>query len=150
MISQLTKLLLGLAALASLGAPGAASADDALPFQGVAAAVLTGAEPGEDGLHLTASATGQATHLGQFTRTENLVLYADGSFEGTLTFIAANGDELDADFVGQFTSATTAVATYTFTGGTGRFAGASGGADATIVTSDGVHFSIAFDGSIAY
>jgi hypothetical protein len=150
MISQLKTLVLGLTAIAGMGLSGLASAGDAVPFQGVAAAVLTGAETDDDGTHLSASATGQATHLGQFTRTENLVLYADGSFVGTLTFIAANGDELDADFVGQFTSPTTAVATYTFTGGTGRFADASGGADATVVTSDGIHFSIAFDGAIAY
>lgn len=150
MISQFTKLLLGLAALASLGLPGAASAGDDLPFRGYANAVLIGAEPVEDGTLLTATSTGEATHLGEFTRSESLVLHADGTFEGSLVFVAANGDELCADFEGSFISATAAEATYTFTGGTGRFDDASGEVDATIVTSDGIHFSILFDGEIAY
>src|SRR5262249_58315694 len=78
-------------------------------------------------LLLTATATGEATHLGKFTRDESVVLnLADGTLHGTVTFIAANGDLLYADASGGFISATTAVGTYTFTGGAGRFSDARG------------------------
>jgi len=52
------------------------------------------------------------------------------AYTGTSTFVAANGDKLFTNIVGQgtFTSTTAAhtTATDTITGGTGRFAGATG------------------------
>jgi hypothetical protein len=50
---------------------------------------------------------------------------------GTYTFVAANGDTLTAEFVGQSTPTADPTVLYivesaTITGGTGRFAGASG------------------------
>jgi len=139
-----------LVALAILGLVLPASAGDEVPFKGLANAVVIDVEPAEDGLHLTASATGLATHLGLFTRDERVVLHGDGTFEGTLVFIAANGDELWADIDGGFISPTTALGTYTFTGGTGRFANATGGADVVAVTSDGIHIALTFEGTIEF
>jgi hypothetical protein len=94
-------------------------------------------------------ATGNATHLGKFTRTENVVLGANGAISGTVVFTAANGDQLAASFTGNFTSPTTATGTYTFTGGTGRFSDATGTASFQAAT-DGLHFTIAFQGTIGY
>src|SRR5687768_17915499 len=92
-----------------------AYASEAVPFKGRAAAAITNAVPAQDGIHLTVSATGQATHLGHFTRTENLTLVPlAGTVEGTLVFTAANGDQLFADVAGGFVSATRAEGTYTF------------------------------------
>src|SRR5690349_20155138 len=90
-------------ALLALAVPVSAGQD--VPFKGVADAVVVGAEPADDGLHLTLSATGQSTQLGEFTREESLVVHADGSFVGWVTFVAANGDRLNADISGGFISA---------------------------------------------
>lgn len=126
------------------------SAGDEVPFKGRAAAVITGAELVGTDLHLTVSATGVATHLGRFTRTENVVLHADGTFDGTLVFTAANGDQLRADVAAGFTGATTIAGTYTFTGGTGRFTDASGEADFVGVASGPGQFAIEFDGTVSF
>jgi hypothetical protein len=96
------------------------------------------------------TANGEATHLGQFTRNENTIVNANGTFSGTLVFTAANGDQLFADLAGGFISPTTAVGTYTFTGGTGRFENASGETDFVGVTFDGVHISLNFEGTVSY
>ena len=134
---------------AILGFALSASADHQIPFQGLANATLTGAEPAPDGLHVTAVGTGQATHLGRFTREEHTVLHEDGTIEGSLTFVAANGDLLCVDFVGAFTSQNTAQGTYSITGGTGRSTSASGEAAFVAVTSDGIHFVVTFEGVLS-
>jgi hypothetical protein len=79
-------------------------------------------------------AEGQATHLGDFTvSVPHQVDLATKTAHGTYTFTAANGDTLTADFEGaSMPSPTTPgvlliVEKATITGGTGRFAGASGG-----------------------
>jgi hypothetical protein len=122
----------------------------AVPFRGVANAAIVDVEPMGDDLLLTVAATGTAAHLGAYSRTESLLLRPDGTFEGDLAFTAANGHQLYANVEGGFTSEITAVGTYAFTGGTGRFAGATGSADFAAVTVDGAHFVITFDGTISY
>jgi hypothetical protein len=81
---------------------------------------------------LTRDGTGTATHLGKYTEhiemTINLQML---SSTGTSTFTAANGDTLTATVLGQATPTTTPgvlsiVERYTITGGTGRFADATG------------------------
>jgi hypothetical protein len=67
-----------------------------------------------------------------------------------MVFTAANGDELSLDFDGHFISPTTAVGTYEFTGGTGRFSEASGTADFEAVLGDQGHVDVVFAGSIHY
>ena len=121
--------------------------DAALPFRGSAAGMVVGLVPPNE---LVIEYTGTATHLGQFTREEHLFLNPDGSFTGTMVFTAANGDELWLDFQGAFTSPTTAEGTYTFTGGTGRFEGATGEATFDAFTPDGVHVEATFEGTIRY
>jgi hypothetical protein len=76
-------------------------------------------------------ATGTATYLGKYT--EHATFQVDvrtGSATGTATFTAANGDILTASVVGQGTvtgpTTRSIVEVYTITGGTGRFAGATG------------------------
>jgi hypothetical protein len=75
------------------------------------------------------SATGNATHLGLFTlEFPHTVNFATRFGEGTFTFTAANGDTLTADFTGQAQGGpiVSIVEHATITGGTGRFAGATG------------------------
>jgi len=80
---------------------------------------------------LTRDGTGTSMYLGKFA--EHIVMTIDlptMSSTGAATFTAANGDTLTSTVVGQATptGATTfsIVEVYTITGGTGRFAGATG------------------------
>lgn len=118
------------------------------PIRGNAEGVVTGVVlPNE----LIIQAAGNSSHLGKFTREEHLFLNPDGfSFQGTIVFTAANGDLLKASFQGAFTSPTTAQGSYTFTGGTGRFADAAGTANFEATTPDGAHVSVSFAGTISY
>lgn len=83
-------------------------------------------------LHVNGTGSGTATQLGRFTSTFILtVTLSTRSATGSTTYIAANGDRLDATLVGQATSTTEPnVASIqevaTITGGTGRFANATG------------------------
>jgi hypothetical protein len=78
------------------------------------------------------SGSGNATHLGAYTVTfEFAVSLDDFSASGSYEFVAANGDRLFTDVVGLGTApdedgVSTLTVTHTITGGTGRFAGASG------------------------
>src|SRR5262245_32513227 len=66
------------------------------PFKGTAEGQVTGISP--EGA-LIVEATGTATHLGKFTRTE--YVFVDGfDISGTIVFTAASGDELCVTFVG--------------------------------------------------
>lgn len=76
-------------------------------------------------------ATGNATQLGRFTLDgQAQVNLAEGTGSGSFVFTAANGDTLTAEFTGQATLLASGVValseTAVITGGTGRFAGASG------------------------
>jgi hypothetical protein len=141
-----------LVALGVLGFALPAAADESLPFRGAADEVVTDVTPlGPGLLQLTVTVTGEATYLGRFTGTEEVVLdLADGTFSGTRVFVAANGDRLYADVEGAFTSATTAEGTLTFTGGTGRFRDASGGTGFQAVSPDGIHLALSFEGAIEF
>ena len=128
-----------------------ATAARPVPFKGQAALMVTGATPTEDGLELSAVATGQATHLGPYTRTETVVVDDFGQFEGSITFTADNGDELYVDVFGGFTAVdlSTAEGVYIFAGGTGRFEDASGSALFDAVASE-TGYDVTFDGKIQY
>jgi len=76
--------------------------------------------------------TGDAAHLGRFTvvRTATVNLLTNTDI-GSLAFTAANGDILTADYTGQASPTATPgvlsiVETAFISGGTGRFAGATG------------------------
>ena len=128
-----------------------ATADDPLPFRGWADEVVTSVQPVEGGILVTATGGGEATYLGQFTREATVLIDpVHGTFEGTVVFTAANGDQLFADLEGRSTSLTTQVGTYTFTGGTGRFSDASGTAGFEAVRSDAIHVALTFEGTIDF
>ena len=83
-------------------------------------------------LSVDGGGTGLASHLGLFTVTWDLTVnLLDGSATGTFHFIAANGDGISTEIVGQAAPTETPgvvhiVEINTITGGTGRFAGATG------------------------
>lgn len=138
-----------LAVCTIFGLASVASAQHAVPFQGRATGAITGVTPGTLGLVIEVSAAGTATHLGQFTRQEVLLLDPSTNvLAGLVKFTAANGDTLVGQVSGRFVSPTTVTGRYTLTRGTGRFAGATGEAAFSLETSDGVNFSVEFRGHL--
>jgi len=100
------------------------------PFKGTVNAVETGTTVFPTRF-LDREGTGTATYLGSYTEHVTEVINLPTlSATGTATFTAANGDTLLATVAGQATrtSPTTLsiVEVYTITGGTGRFADATG------------------------
>jgi hypothetical protein len=124
-----------LAVLAVLGIVGPLTAAEQVPFKGKLEGVVTVAPvPGSPPfiVDVLVDGAGDAIQLGQFTfsiphRVDRSTRTAIGSYE----FTAANGDTLSADFTGISMPTSTPgviaiVETATITGGTGRFAGATG------------------------
>jgi hypothetical protein len=125
------RLFLALVATTALLASVAVSATAAeTPFKGTVNAVETGTNVGPTRF-LVRDGGGTATHLGKYTEhiTMEINLPTRHSM-GAATFTAANGDTLTATVEGQATPTSpgmlSIVEVYTITGGTGRFAGATG------------------------
>lgn len=131
-----TRIYLSLAAIlwtAAL-AGSAVAGEKLMPFSGSLQAhepfVFEGPPPGT--LVVSGSGSGIATHLGRFTLTWAFrVNVADGTGAGTVTFIAANGDQLFTSASGSSEPTDTPgvfriVEIQTILGGTGRFANATG------------------------
>lgn len=118
------------AAAGAQGAPALSPTAVSVPFTGRLEGTQT-VTPLEPPFALVeGEATGHATHLGRFTvEFPHTVNFATASGAGTYTFTAANGDTLTATFTGQaqLGTVTSIVEQATITGGTGRFAGATGG-----------------------
>ena len=109
-----------------------ASAKEPLPFKGSIEALEAYQVNGPTML-VTATGSGEATHLGRYTVSYEVeVDLPTGTGTGlSARYVAANGDSLFAEGSGQATptdnpSVFVVVETYTITGGTGRFAGATG------------------------
>jgi hypothetical protein len=122
-----------LAVLAVLGLAGPAAAGEPVPFKGSLEGVATITPLAPPFVSVLVEATGEATHLGKFAlEIPHIVNRANSTAIGSYEFAAANGDAVFADFIGQATPTSTPgvlsiVETATITGGTGRFAGATGG-----------------------
>jgi hypothetical protein len=120
------------AALAVLGLASPATAGKQVPFKGSLSGVVTIAPLAPPFVEVEINARGDATHLGQFTLAiPHVVNRANGTATGSFKFTAANGDTVFAEFSGQATPTATPGVLYieetaTITGGTGRFAGATG------------------------
>jgi hypothetical protein len=142
-------LICGIQVLALLSVIGQAATND-VPMKGSGSGIITGVIPGPEPLvTISAHGEGEATHLGKFTREESIVLNtATGAATGTIVFTAADGSVLYCGFTGGFTGANTLGGTYTFTGGTGRFANAAGSASFVVTQSDMVNFTFEFSGTI--
>ena len=125
-----------LAGLIVLGLPGSISAGEQVPFKGSLEGVHVSRTPIVPGVVFDRfEITGQATQLGEY----DLVIEAVVDFrtppvtaEGTMTFTAANGDVLVAEFEGSSALVVpglvliTEHATIEPDSSTGRFAGATG------------------------
>jgi hypothetical protein len=123
---------LALAVLSVLSLAGPAAAGEQVPFKGSLGGDVTVTPLAPPSLQVDVEATGEATHLGQFTLDiPHLVNAGNGTANGTYEFTAANGDKVYATFTGVATPTATPGVLYieetaTITGGTGRFAHATG------------------------
>ena len=128
--------IVGAVALA-LAIAGPVSAGEQVPFRGSLSGTATVTPLGGPMVAVEISATGTATHLGRFTlRAPHVVNQATLTAVGTYLITAANGDTITADLAGtaQMVEPPNVIAiteTATVTGGTGRFAGATGSIQVT-------------------
>ncbi|MGZ8920250.1 MAG: hypothetical protein ACXW3L_04640 [Limisphaerales bacterium] len=158
-MKTITKTLMYLqmsALLLTTALAGAAASEKEKPFQGRIDAFETSVLQFPL-LSVDASGSGHASHLGHFTMTSefdvNFVTLAAG---GSAHFIAANGDSVFTEFNGQAipiegSDFSSIVQAHTITGGTGRFAGATGSftVERLLNRVTGVS-SGSFDGTISY
>ena len=132
----------------------AARGGTALPFRGMLEARESGQfQPATRTVLVRLEGTGTASHLGRYTLASEFTLSpATLTAAGHITFTAANGDLLFATFTGRSVVAggiVTIVEALTITGGTGRFAGATGSAtlQRTLTRATGVS-SGSFEGTL--
>jgi len=103
-----------------------------LSLKGRLDGVYTLTFPSPTTLFVSGHGTGNATHLGRFTfEYDELVDLPTGTGTGTYQLTAANGDTLTADWTGhglptEDPTVLLVIENATITGGTGRFANASG------------------------
>ena len=148
---QLSLVTLALLAIAPVSPVAAA---DEVPFRGRLDGTVTVTPLSPPIVSVLIEASGNGTQLGAFTlevphQVNQALRTASGSYE----FTAANGDTLTADFTGLATLVAPGVLTTheeaTITGGTGRFAGATGSftADRTFYVATGTTVG-SFQGTI--
>jgi len=121
-----------IAALTAIGITAPLAAGEKVPFRGRFAGIAKPLAINPPIVTAIASGRGVATHLGLFLfENPHTANVATGQLAGTFNLLAANGDKIFADFSGQASPTSTSgvrlvVGTATVTGGTGRFAGATG------------------------
>jgi hypothetical protein len=157
-------LVLALAAISPSAALAAAHGTN-LPLTGTATGTTTLTFIAPSIAEATSGFTGHLSHLGAETGQDELTITATSAstftYAGTRTFVAANGDEVFSAITGSGTfTSTTAQSTEndTITGGTGRFAGASGVYADTVsfivvsatATTETLRFSVVTQGQISY
>jgi hypothetical protein len=120
------------AVLLTAALAGPAAAAEGVPFHGTIQGIEI-ADVQFPKLFVDGSGSGNATHLGSFTLAYEVEvdLLTRTTF-GSSVFTAANGDNVFTDLIGLGTSTENPdvpfiVEVHTITGGTGRFAGATGG-----------------------
>jgi hypothetical protein len=132
-----TGLLLACLATVFVSAPNPASARDQVPFNGTLSGCVETQEPVDEcTIHAHAALFGNATHLGAFTGTgEFYQNFCEDppniTYFGSFHLFVANGDELSGTFEGYLSPTETPGVydnheTSDVTGGTGRFASATG------------------------
>jgi len=127
-----SRLVVVVLTLCGLAAP--AAADDQVSFTATGTAVITSVTHLPGGLtELSGTVSGNATHLGSFTGPSTRIQDHQGNFSTTTVIVGANGtDSVFLAISGHFESphgnkcVIISTGTYTVTGGTGRFANATG------------------------
>jgi len=120
-----------------------------IPIAMFGAGVVAGDPTAAGGAPFTAAGVG--SHLGSWTNSGTLAIDpATLAAAGSVTFLTADGSQLDATFDGFFDPATgTAAATFHWTGGTGRFANATGDADFVVQQDPSGSFTFVAAGAVS-
>lgn len=160
--ASLSALGAALALLAFALGPSLAAADSLVPLHATVSETYTATPCGIASRCITATGTGFSIHLGAITEQASVVVDlnpadAQGGCAPELrtdTLTAANGDSITMTASGWSCPATSdAHDTYTITGGTGRFAGATGsGAEYNTHTFTGPGIGVAsvvYDGTVS-
>jgi len=150
--------LLGLLALT----PTRTSAATLVPFQASVFEHFTESLCAPDTVCITATGTGQATHLGKVTEYATVrvdinpadVVNGCSPETRSAVLVAANGDEITMSATGcSYSVSSSARDSYSVTGGTGRFQGAFGtGADSNVYSITGPFMGVAvttFSGNLS-
>jgi hypothetical protein len=131
--NSIVRLSLALLAVLALAGPAAAEGQEKqVPFRGVLEGVSTVTPRTPPFVSINVEGSGHATQLGHFdVSIPHVTNRSNGTAVGSYEFTAANGDTLTADFTSQVTptdvpGVVSVAVTATITGGTGRFAGATG------------------------
>jgi hypothetical protein len=132
-VARLITLAATFLCAALFAVPAAAAVSVPITFKYAGTFEVTPGDPSRcEGVPITDTLTGTGSHLGRITATyPHCVNFGAGTFSGTATFTAANGDQLSVALGGsaENPSCTTDCAV-TFTGsingGTGRFEGVGG------------------------
>jgi len=127
-----SSLMVAVLTLCGLAAP--AAADDQVSFTATGTAVITSVTHLPGGLtQLDGSFSGNATHLGSFTGPATRIQDHQGNFATTTVLVSANGTDSVFLTISGHSERTRggscviiSTGTYTVTGGTGRFANATG------------------------
>jgi hypothetical protein len=123
---------IAVAVLGVLALAGPGTAGEPVPFTGRLEGEVAVTPLAPPLLQVDVEAAGAAAHLGKFTLDiPHVVDPVTRTAAGTYEFTAANGDKVYAEFTGTATPTSTPGVLYieesaTITGGTGRFAGATG------------------------
>lgn len=146
---KVSVLLTSLVALALLAGPAAARER---PFRGSCEMAVTGAASVRGGTLLTFACEGEAIHLGRFTGFAQALVNPEGTAftDGDTTLVAADGDELYLTCAGTIARDGSVSARCIILGGTGRFRGATGGADLVGQFDEDGSLSVDMDGIIDY
>jgi hypothetical protein len=139
-MKRVTQLAASLALVVSLTLAGTLRAGDHVPFKGQGSFTGTSetVDPATGNVLITADFAGKLSHLGDTTGTATQITFAPDyvSFTIDITVIAANGDKVFAVLEGNFIDRNgDSEGTFSITGGTGRFDGASG--EGTFLSFDG-------------
>ena len=100
---------------------------------------------------LTFVAIGPGTHVGMSQEVGSYVLdLTTFTFVGSSTITASDGSTFSVSIAGAFTGPTTLAGTASVTGGTGRFAGATGELTFTGVQTSAINIAVEVDGWIQF
>ena len=138
-------VMIGLGVLAALGFGLPIGAVEDAPFNtsGTAQGVSLG------GNRVSVSGQGSGTHVGSFTTQTISKVKGNGDAVGIGTLTTANGDTIDYRNETSLDHDGVRRGTFTFTGGTGKFANVSGGGTIEAVFQAG-GINVSRDGTISY
>lgn len=129
-----------------------ARAGDPEPFPGSGTGIITGQEAVDEGVWVSFDLSGEGSPIGAITGAGQYLVDPQGETftDGTLTFTTTDGDTVELILEGTLNEDGSFEATATISGGTGRYANATGNADLSGTPNPDGTFAVVWEGMIAY